>query len=403
MKQLLKLCLLMVLFIMASCQSESVDNQQNENQAELRFKDGNVISDGLLEEKELVFDKDSEKLIKTSNELATAKTGYYGGYYGGGSNNNSGSDACSIDTIEAMLPSQVTVTTTAKPGTDAYFNLTINDNSGYLSGTNIPAWCADQDLSLNNNETVDFDVYSTYGDLPEGVFEKPQNFDKVNWLLNQTIIGEESPNGLGAYNFGHVQYAIWLLIDDSVCYDCVYLSDPTGNWNDDGNDVAQAHELKSLALSQGAGFTPSCGEQMAIVLVPDGKQSVIVTKEVEADSCEDCLGKVTDLTLEWDWYYNYRVKIYQRYENTCYAVKIYDQVVGHGDTIDLSGVNWNGTFGDYVYVYVGNCYYTKFRTDCDINIGPGYKRGVLEVVSGESSLGGELCEYEPSYNWCWWW
>ena len=62
----------MVLFIMASCQSESVDNQQNENQAELRFKDGNVISDGLLEEKELVFDKDSEKLIKTSNELATA-------------------------------------------------------------------------------------------------------------------------------------------------------------------------------------------------------------------------------------------------------------------------------------------------------------------------------------------
>ncbi|MDP5081590.1 MAG: hypothetical protein NWP87_02960, partial [Winogradskyella sp.] len=99
----------------------------------------------------------------------------------------------------------------------------------------------------------------------------------------------------------------------------------------------------------------------------------------------------------------YRVRVYQRYENTWYATKIFDQVVGLNDQISLKGANHDGSIGKWAYVYVGNCYYTKFRTDCNLNIGPGYKRGVLEVTEGVSSDGGELCEYEPSNNYCWWW
>ncbi|WP_179020299.1 hypothetical protein [Winogradskyella forsetii] len=391
MKKVTKLLLITMLVIFASCQKEDVKEDDSlQQEAELNFKDGNVISDGLLEEEELMFNEKSKILMEPKGSMQQKSYG---------------SCTPDIDGLEAMLPEQVTVTTTEKPGDNAYFEVTISDTSGFLSGTEIPAWCADQDLSLENNETASFDVYSTYGDLPAGVFEHPENFDKVNWLMNQSLIGMESSNGLGEYTFGHIQYAIWLLIDDSVCQECTYLTAPTGDWNNDGNDIDQAEEIRDLALASGGGFTPSCGEQMAIVLVPDGKQSIIISKEVEEEEvpCEDCTGKVTDLTLKWDWHNDYRVKVYQRYENTCYASKIFDQVVGLDDEISLSGINHDGTFGSYLYIYVGNCYYTKIKTNCYLNIGPGYKRGVLEVVSGESSLGGELCEYEPPYQWCWWW
>lgn len=388
MKHLTRLFLLSLLVVLASCQNESVEEQQAEG-AVLNFKDGNVISDGLLEDKELMFNDNSEKLVKP-NGLLEAKTG----------------SSCTpdIEGLVASLPSQVTVSTTAKPGSDSYFEISIDDASGFLTGTGINAWCADQDLSLENNETASFNVYSSYGELPAGRFEHPENFDKINWLINQDIIGQESPNGLGTYTFGHVQYAMWLLVDDSVCQVCTALTDPINNWNADGNDIEQAEEIRDLALAQGVGFTPGCGELLAVVLVPEGKQSIIIGKEVEALPCDDCEGKVTDLTLKWNWHNDYRVRVYQRYENTCYATKIFDSVVGLNDEIDLSGVNGNGTFGTWLYVYVGNCYYTKIKTNCDINIGPGYKRGVLEVVEGQSSLGGELCEYvPPTYNWCWWW
>ncbi|MDP5082100.1 MAG: hypothetical protein NWP87_05535, partial [Winogradskyella sp.] len=273
MKQLSKLCAIALLVAFASCEkNESIEEtlDQEVQHLQLRVIDGNVVGDG-EEDLELQFNENSEILVKPS-QTTFGKSSITEGLVG--------SDL--TDFLATMLPSQVTVTTTSKPGNDAYFNLSIEDNSGFLSGTGLPAWCTDQDLSLENNETLTFDVYSTYGGLPDDKFEMPENFDKVNWLINQTIIGEESPNGLGTYTFGHFQYAIWLLIDDSVCELCTFLTDPTGTWNADGNDVAQAQEIRDLALAQGNGFVPTVGELMAIVLIPEGKQSVIIGKEVQA-------------------------------------------------------------------------------------------------------------------------
>jgi len=190
MKLIIKLSLLALLTVVTSCQNESVQEDAPE-QSLLRFKNGQVVSDG-EEDKELIFNEENE-ILRTHKDDFTTKSSY-----------------CSpdIEGLEASLPNQVTVTTTAKPGEDAYFNLTIVDGSSILTGTELPAWCADQDLSLDNNETAVFTVYSSYGELPQEKFEKPENFDKVNWLLNQDIIGTESPNGLGTYTFGHIQYAI---------------------------------------------------------------------------------------------------------------------------------------------------------------------------------------------------
>ena len=80
---------------------------------------------------------------------------------------------------------------------------------------------------------------------------------------------------------------------------------------------------------------------------------------------------------------------------------IYNDIVDAGEDFSVNGYNYDGSFGKWIYVYLNGCYYTKFRTDCHLNIGPGYKRGVIEVVEGTSTHGGELCEYEHNYH-CWW-
>jgi hypothetical protein len=390
MKQLSKLILLTMLVIFASCQNESTEEQiADEQRGAIREIDGRVVGDGELDAN-LVFDPATQEVAVRDNDgLAVALL-------------NSTTEDAGIAYIESLLPESVTVSTTSKPGTDAYFDVTIDDASGLLSGSNIPAWCIDVDLSLNNNETLDFDVYSSYGDLPEGRFEMPENFDKVNWLLNQSIIGEESPNGLGTYEFGHLQYAMWDLIDDETCggNGCVFLTFPIGGW-DDANDVALAEELRDLAIANGQGYVPSSGEQFAVVLVPEGKQSIIVTIEVPEQPCSDCIGKVDSITFNWDWHRSYRVQLVQRYENTCYGVLIYNDIVDAGEDFSVEGYNHDGSFGKWIYVYLNGCYYTKFRTDCNLNIGPGYKRGVIEVVEGTSTHGGELCEYENNYH-CYW-
>lgn len=55
--------------ILASCQNESIEDRETQ-QAELKFKDGNVISDGLLEDDELMFNEKSEQLVKPNSLFA---------------------------------------------------------------------------------------------------------------------------------------------------------------------------------------------------------------------------------------------------------------------------------------------------------------------------------------------
>ena len=114
-------------------------------------------------------------------------------------------------------------------------------------------------VTLNANTCFDADVYSSYETLPSGVFENPDNFDLVNWIINQNFIGQESPSGQGIYTFGDVQWAIWELIDDENCVACTYIQ---------GYDVIRAQEIVAAAIANGEGFVPSCDQYIAIILVP---------------------------------------------------------------------------------------------------------------------------------------
>ena len=397
MKNLTKLFLLAILVVLASCQNETLnEGASSVVEEELSMEDQILVSDGEEDEtfmlnQDLNAEMPAEQLsFSLSNDLS------------------SGNAECTpdLEALELSLPETISVTTTSNPGPNSYFEFDINDSS--LADANLEGWCVDVDLDLGVEGPLNFDVYSSYEALPEGLFENVDNFDLVNWILNQTFIGEASPSG-GTYTYGHVQWAIWELIDDRNCALCTYLTDPTGQWFlTRPEEEAKGMEIVQAALDNGQDFVPGCGQKVALVLVPEErKQSIIYMVDVPEKEipCSDCEGKVTKLELEFDWHNAKKIDIVQRYENTCYGKRVYcNRYAQPGEIINISGKNHDGTFGSYIYIYINNCYYTKIKTNCDTKIGPGYFRGVFNVISGESSHGGELCDYvEPEHCKRYWW
>jgi hypothetical protein len=396
MKQLTKLFLVSMLVIFASCEKDSTQDEQNENQAELRFDNGRVISDG-EEDKDLMFNADSETIIRGSDLVISGKS------------NNSNSITQVYDVIDAdrdpfgsQQPSANFWWSENAGGTD-YFNASTyfaaaqgnnlvfteySNGTASIVGTTISGTCVvEVNVVLKDKKT--WAEWSAEGGehKKEGTAGNVANAEDMNYYVidsaNSTITANggdcvqegafglrqrPDPNDENTPNYGgHVG---------------------PGGANYDSN-------IGDLGLSTWGWLTdPNTGEDLWLI---DFNFRIVPQAEV----CSDCYGKVNDLTLNWNWHNDYRVRVYQRYENTCYATKIFDGVVGQGDEIAFSGSNSDGSIGRWAYVYVGNCYYTKFRTDCYLNIGPGYTRGVLEVTSGTSSNGGELCEYSSGYN-CYW-
>ncbi len=191
---------------------------------------------------------------------------------------------CDISTMPE-LPATLNACATAK-GADAdnsYFDLTVSDTE--LAG-DYGAWCVDVDLSLDADQCFEADVYSSYDELPAGKFENPENFDLVNWILNQNLIGTESQSG-GPYTFGDVQWAIWELIDDRNCQSCRFLGD---GWSRE-----KGQEIVDMALAQGEGYEPGNGDALAVVLIPrNNLQSVFIPYELKCErKIERCKSKFT--------------------------------------------------------------------------------------------------------------
>ncbi|MFS4481974.1 thioester domain-containing protein [Hyunsoonleella sp. 2307UL5-6] len=377
------LLLLGVAVMIFSCQNETI----NEESSSIVETQEQVLSTITEPDSELILNEESETLVE--RPILNNKSGLQFGV----SSKSYSAPVGGLEALEASLPESVSIQTTANPGNDAYFDFDILDTN--LAATDLAGWCVDVDLDLGVEGPLDFDVYSSYGDLPADKFEMPENFDKVNWIMNQDFIGKESATG-GPFTFGHVQWAIWELIDDRNCALCTFITNPTGEWIlDRDNNRAKGREIVEAALANGEGFIPSAGQKVAIILVPEGKQSIFYTVEVpaEEEECNDCQGDVDEVTLKFNWHNPTRIKFYQRYENTKWGVKIFDKVLQPGEEFTVKGVNHDGSFGKFLYIFTNHCYYTCFNTNCYINIGPGFKRGVFEVIEGTSTEGGELCEY----------
>jgi hypothetical protein len=195
------------------------------------------------------------------------------------------SDDCEVD-LTPDLPGTVYACADAKPGSEAYFDLSIAD--GPLAG-DYGAWCVDVENTLNAPHCFDADVYSSYGTLPAGAVDNPDNFDLINWILNQYFVGKNSDGGAGdPYTLGDVQWAMWELIDDANCAACTYL---------DPYDEVRANEIVALALANGEGYEPGAGDVLAVVLVPQtGEQVVIIPYPLECEpegGCETAFARDT--------------------------------------------------------------------------------------------------------------
>ena len=187
------------------------------------------------------------------------------------------------------LPSLANACVTAKGvnASGAYFDLAINDTE--LAG-NYDAWCMDFDTSLNESQCFEGNVYSSYDVLPESGIEQPENFDMINWILNQNFVGQESTVG-GTYTYGDVQYAMWVLID-ALTINCATCS------NLDPWDIARAQEIIDQAMANGDGYEPGIGDQLGVVLIPTDSsvQSVIISIPMECEpepSCETAFARGT--------------------------------------------------------------------------------------------------------------
>jgi hypothetical protein len=182
-------------------------------------------------------------------------------------------EAADLEGLEADLPDTVTMRVVFpgdNSGDPSYFDTTIL--GGPLAGT-YDGWCIDTDLTIRPGTTYTANVYSSYEDLPadligEGLIEKPENLDLVNYIINQDYPGKQSPGCGGVYTRGDVQLAIWMLIEDYYAN-----SDPGQPF-----DSCRAQEIFDDALANGDGFEPDCGDDIALILVPVGSNQITIAQ-----------------------------------------------------------------------------------------------------------------------------
>jgi len=157
-----------------------------------------------------------------------------------------------------LLPSSGKMTVANSPTVPEsnYFDITVSEDT-FLNGVH-RGWCVDSEHSISSSSVYDVKFYSSYGPIPAGLIDHPENLDRVNWILNQGYVGRTSPGGFGVYTAGDVQIAIWSLIDD----------DNTGDSSTDPSSPDRIAEILAAAAASGGGFVPRCDQVVGIILAP---------------------------------------------------------------------------------------------------------------------------------------
>ena len=115
------------------------------------------------------------------------------------------------------------------------------------------------------------------GDIPGGPIAHPENLDLINWILNQTFLGEDSMDGSAQYTIFDIQEAIWVLSDGTA----------TNN--------ALANEIVAKAEASGKGFVAGEDDIVAVVFDPLAADASVTDTQtfimgVEWDAPEqDCI------------------------------------------------------------------------------------------------------------------
>lgn len=152
------------------------------------------------------------------------------------------------------------------PDLKAYSQATIAEGD-FLDGFH-HSWCVDLDRKIEQNKWYRANVYSIFDELPRGFLEFPENLDLVNWILNADFVGRLSPSG-GKYTYGDIQRLIWGLLDNDNM-----------SWGLDPWSQERVDEIYEKAAANGEGFIPGCNQELMLILVPVGKNRMIIAQPI---------------------------------------------------------------------------------------------------------------------------
>lgn len=174
-----------------------------------------------------------------------------------------------LPAVSVQLPEYVTISVSSPvPGGESYFVTTVT-NGGILDGT-YAGWCVDVGNVIYPATEYTAKVVSSYDTDLSQVVDKPENLEKVNWIINQNFVGQTASDG-SVFTYGDIQRAIWELVDDSVS------ESGLGDWSQ-----ARVDEILALAENIPARYVPECGQEVVVMLVPVNEtgQSIPVQKTI---------------------------------------------------------------------------------------------------------------------------
>lgn len=124
----------------------------------------------------------------------------------------------------------------------------------------------------------------------------------------------------------------------------------------------------------------------------------------DSHECDNCDGKVTELTLKYIGSSSELIEVTQKKSHNENNFEIFSETVSPNGTFDLVGVDNNGTLGTKIKVYVDGDFAVEIHTSCsqDIYVGLIFESnlGNFEVVDGASLNGGDFldCGEEEDFN-----
>lgn len=141
----------------------------------------------------------------------------------------------------------------------------------------------------------------------------------------------------------------------------------------------------SMTVSGSVQWPPCSGKPVAVAeVVYEGE--ICLPAE-----CDDCDGKVIELTLRYlGNTANANVEVFRKQRGR-FSNSLFSGIVQPGGTFTFFGNDRKGTMGPDILVQVNGVDNARIHTSCSQPIGPGLIRGDFEVVSGQSRFGGLLC------------
>ena len=187
-----------------------------------------------------------------------------------------------IEGFEFYLPNDPVQVQFKYPGLNSYLDVKIfGANAGALAGT-YENWCVNTGIGLNtgtDDDPITYDalLYSSYEPIPAGTVKKPENFDLINYLINNYTVGtvvelknddcttyqnEQGNTVSEAITMQDIQKAIWYLIDGGTAD----FSELPVDWKQE-----RVKAIVCEVEENGEGFEPECDEKIVFVVVPIDK------------------------------------------------------------------------------------------------------------------------------------